>query len=62
MACEYSPGIVDLIEERWAGYNYTREGVTEMVALISRPSSSKNGPVTDEERIEAEALIAAGLE
>ncbi len=59
MACLYSPGIVDLIDERWATYPYTRADVVDMVARICRPSSEPSGEVTDWERVHAEALLAA---
>ena len=55
MACEYSPGI--------ATYDYSRQNVTEMVARISRPGNvPKNLPVTQQELVFAEQLIAAGCE
>ena len=63
MACEYSPGIADLVEDRWATYDYSRQNVTEMVARISRPGNvPKNLPVTQQELVFAEQLIAAGCE
>ncbi len=63
MACEYSPSVADAIEQRWAGYCYVRGDVIDMVVRISRPGKiSKIQPVTTEERVVAEALLAAGCE
>ncbi len=59
MACCYSPGIVDLIDARWATYDYTRSDVVDMIARISRPSSKPSSEVTDRERAQVEALLAA---
>lgn len=58
MGCLYSPGIVDLIDERWATYEYTRDDVVDMIARICRPSDNSDREVTDSERAHAEFLLA----
>ena len=63
MACEYSPSVADAIEQRWAGYDYNRADVIDMVARISRPGRIPSGlPISTDERVSAEALLAAGCE
>ena len=60
MACLYSEGVAVAVEERWAGYSYTRDDVVEMVARISRPSFRKiTDSVDSNDRAAAEMLIAA---
>ncbi len=59
MACLYSPGIVDLIDERWATYPFTRDDVVDMIARICRPSTqSSDNEVAASERAHAEFLLA----
>ncbi|WP_197411354.1 hypothetical protein [Sphingopyxis sp. H093] len=55
----YSPGIVDLIDQRWDGYGYGRDDVVEMVARIARPSARKDEALSEDDRQSAEALLAA---
>jgi hypothetical protein len=59
MACIYSEGIVDLIDERWSQYPYDRGDVIEMIARISRPEPSSSKPISKKEREEVERLLAA---
>ena len=63
MACEYSHSVADAVEQRWAGYSYNRDDVIDMVVRISRPSKvPRSLPVSANEKVSAEALLASGCE
>ena len=59
MSAMYSPGIVDLIDQRWSDYDYDRDDVVEMVARIARPSARKDEALSEDDKLSAEALVAA---
>lgn len=59
MSAMYSPGIVDLIDDRWNGYDYDRDDVVAMVARIARPASRVDDDVTEDDKQSAEDLLAA---
>ena len=63
MASEYSPSVADALDQRWSGYDYDRADVIDMVVRISRPGRvPRDLPISANERVSAEALLAAGCE
>lgn len=62
MSSMFSEGIVDLIDERWEGYDYKEDDVVAMVARIVRPASTPrrhHTRPTEAEKSYAIALLAA---